>query len=86
MIKIPSKTPTYLDVVKIAMDEVILKDGDNPIFKEAIKQLDEVAKKTGLSIYELMEQIIIKSQPEMLDEFDQIVRDRGLWLATAVVE
>ncbi len=78
MIKIPSKTPTYLDVVKIAMDEVILKDGDNPIFKEAIKQLDEVAKKTGLSIYELMEQIIIKSQPEMLDEFDQIVRDRGL--------
>ena len=78
MIKIPSKTPTYLDVVKIAMDEVILKDGDNPIFKEAIKQLDEVAKKTCLSIYELMEQIIIKSQPEMLDEFDQIVRDRGL--------
>ena len=78
MIKIPSKTPTYLDVVNIAMDEVILKDGDNPIFKEAIKQLDEVAKKTGLSIYELMEQIIIKSQPEMLDEFDQIVRDRGL--------
>ena len=78
MIKIPSKTPTYLDVVQIAMDEVILKDGDNPIFKEAIKQLDEVAKKTGLSIYELMEQIIIKSQPEMLDEFDQIVRDRGL--------
>ena len=78
MIKIPSKTPTYLDVVKIAMDEVILKDGDNPIFKEAIKQLDEVAKKTGLSIYELMEQIIIKSQPEMLAEFDQIVRDRGL--------
>ena len=78
MIKIPSKTQTYLDVVKIAMDEVILKDGDNPIFKEAIKQLDEVAKKTGLSIYELMEQIIIKSQPEMLDEFDQIVRDRGL--------
>ena len=78
MIEIPSKTPTYLDVVKIAMDEVILKDGDNPIFKEAIKQLDEVAKKTGLSIYELMEQIIIKSQPEMLDEFDQIVRDRGL--------
>ena len=78
MIEIPSKTQTYLDVVKIAMDEVILKDGDNPIFKEAIKQLDEVAKKTGLSIYELMEQIIIKSQPEMLDEFDQIVRDRGL--------
>ena len=78
MIKIHSKPPTYLDVVKIAMDEVILKDGDNPIFKEAIKQLDEVAKKTGLSIYELMEQIIIKSQPEMLDEFDQIVRDRGL--------
>ena len=78
MIEIPSKTPTYLDVVKIAMDEVILKDGDNPIFKEAIKQLDEVAKKTGLSIYELMEQRIIKSQLEMLDEFDQIVRDRGL--------
>ena len=78
MIKIPSKTPTYLDVVKIAMDEVILKDGDNPIFKDAIIQLDEVAKITGLSIYELMEQVIKKNQPSIQDEFDEILRDRGL--------
>jgi|TARA_B110001454_G_scaffold161494_1_gene150962 hypothetical protein len=78
MIKIPNKTPTYLDVVKIAMDEVILKQGDNPIFKEAIKQLDDVAKITGKSIYELMEQVIKKKQPSIQDEFDEILSDRGL--------
>ena len=78
MIKIPSKTPTYLDVVKMAMDEVILKDGDNPVFKEAIKQLDEVAKMTGLSIYELMERVIKKNQPNIQDEFDEMLSDRGL--------
>ena len=42
------------DILKLAVDEVILKQGDDPVIKEALRQLDEVVKKTGISMYELL--------------------------------
>ena len=65
------------DILELAIDEVILKQGDDPVIKEALKQLDELAKKTGLSMYELLSHVV-KKQMVIEDEWDQLLHDRGL--------
>jgi len=65
------------DILKFAVDEVILKQGDDPVIKEALRQLDELAKKTGLSMYELLS-YVVKKQMVIEDEWDQLLHDRGL--------
>ena len=65
------------DILELAIDEVILKQGDDPVIKEALKQLDELAKKTGLSMYELLSRVV-KKQMVIEDEWDQLLHDRGL--------
>ena len=65
------------DILKLAVDEVILKQGDDPVIKEALRQLDEVVKKTGISMYELLS-YVVKKQMLIEDEWDQLLHDRGL--------
>ena len=65
------------DIIKLAVDEVILKQGDDPVIKEALRQLDEVVKKTGISMYELLS-YVVKKQMLIEDEWDQLLHDRGL--------
>lgn len=65
------------DILKLAVDEVILKQGDDPAIKDALRQLDEIVKKTGISMYELLS-YVVKKQMVIEDEWDQLLHDRGL--------
>jgi hypothetical protein len=68
------------EVLKEAVDLVILKHSDDPMIKDAIKQLDELARKTGMSMYDLLAVVVKKHMAieDAKDEWDQLLHDRGL--------
>ena len=68
------------EVLKEAVDLVILKHSDDPMIKDAIKQLDELARKTGMSMYDLLAVVVKKHMAIQYAkyEWDQLFHDRGL--------